>query len=93
MGCRWRLLAGLSLEPVTQRAVVTAFEAPFLALALPGFDQVLKTTRTLDRRFTALGAPMVALHAQLVLPLPRNPQVRELIFNPFSHIIPFRPLK
>src|ERR1039457_5212933 len=57
------------------------------SLALPGFDQVLKTTRTLDRRFTALGAPMVALHAQLVLPLPRNPQVRELIFNPFSHII------
>jgi hypothetical protein len=84
------LLARRSLEPVTQRAIVALFETPFLALALAGLDQVHQTPRTLDRRFAALGAAVGELHPQLVLPLPRNRQVGELIFNPSSHFFPFR---
>ena len=77
--------AGRRFQPVTQRAVVAALEAPLLALAFPRFDQVFQTARTLHRRFAALRAAPVALHPQLVFPLPRNRQVRELVFDPFSH--------
>jgi hypothetical protein len=47
----------------------------------------------LDRRLTALGAAPIALHPQLILALPRDRQARELIFNSFSHLFPFRPVK
>jgi hypothetical protein len=43
----------------------------------------------LDRLFTALRASLVPLHAQLILALARNSQIRELVFNAFSHVIPF----
>jgi len=37
----------------------------------------------------ALRATLVPLHAQLIFPLARNRQIRELVFNAFSHFIPF----
>jgi hypothetical protein len=43
-------LAGRSFQPITQRALVAALEAPFLTLALSRFYQVLQTPRTLHRR-------------------------------------------
>jgi hypothetical protein len=48
---------------------------------------MLEASRALNGRFTAFGTPFVALHPQLVLPLPRNGQVREFVFNPLSHPI------
>lgn len=77
------------LQFVTERAVVTAFEAAFLSLAFAGFYQMFQTTRALNRRFAALRAPLVPLHAQLIFSLPRNGQKRELVFDAFSHVIPF----
>jgi hypothetical protein len=75
------------LQPVTQRTVVAALEAPLFALTLPCLDQVFQATRTLHRRFAALSAAMVALHSQLVFPLPGNRQASELVFNAFSHFV------
>jgi len=46
---------------------------------------MLQTTRALNSRLTAFGAPLVALHSQLVFPLARNGHVREFVLNPFSH--------
>jgi hypothetical protein len=86
-------LAGCSFQPVAQRALVAALEAPFLTLALSRFDQVFQTPRTLYRRLPALSAAPVALHSQLVFPLPRNWQARELVFDAFSHFFLFRPRK
>jgi hypothetical protein len=64
------LLAVRSFQPVAQRAVVAALEAPFRALALSRLDQVLQTPRPLHCRLAALSATPVALHPQLVFPLP-----------------------
>jgi hypothetical protein len=46
---------------------------------------VFQTAGAFDRMLTAFGATLVTLHAQLIFPLPRNRQVRELVFNTFSH--------
>src|ERR1035437_7496628 len=59
------LFAGRRFQPVAQRAVVAALQAPFLALALARFYQVLQTPRTLHRRLAALSATPVAFHSQL----------------------------
>jgi hypothetical protein len=77
------------LQFVAKGAVVTAFESAFLALAFAGFDQVFQTSRSLNRLLAALRAPFVPLHAQLIFSLARNSQSRELVFNAFSHFIPF----
>jgi hypothetical protein len=77
------------LQFVAESAVVAAFESAFLPLAFAGFHQVFQTTRSLNRWLTALRAPLVPLHAQLVLSLARNGQICELVFNAFSHFIPF----
>ncbi len=80
-------LGGFQL--VTERAVIAALEAAFFSLTLPGFNQVLETSGTLNSRFAALSASLVSLHAQLVFALPRNRQIRELVFYAFSHSVPF----
>jgi hypothetical protein len=54
---------------------------------------VLQTPRALYRGLTALSAAMVTFHPQLVLALSRNRQIRKLIYNSFSHIFPFNPIK
>ena len=77
------------LQLVTESAVITAFESAFLALPFAGFYQVFQTTRPLDRWLTALRAPLVSLHPQLIFSLARNSQVCELVFDAFSHFIPF----
>ena len=64
------LLAVRSFQPVAQRATVAALEAPLRALALSRLDQVLQTPRPLHCRLAALSATPVALHPQLVFPLP-----------------------
>jgi len=71
--------------------VVAALEPSLLALTLARFHQVFQAAGSLDRRFSAFRAAALALHAQLVFPLPGNPQVREFVFNPFSHVIRFQP--
>jgi hypothetical protein len=47
----------------------------------------------LHRRRTTLRAALVALHPQLIFPLPRNQQIGELILDPFSHFFPSSPVK
>jgi hypothetical protein len=86
------LLPDCGFEAITQRAVVAALEASFLALPLPGLDQVLQTARALDSRFTALGAAPIPLHAQLIFPLPRDRQICEFVFDSLSHYFHFRPV-
>ena len=86
------LLAIRSFQPVAQRAAVAALEAPLRALALSRLDQVLQTPRPLHRRLAALSTTPVALHPQLVFPLPRNPQMCKLVFDTFSHFFRFRPV-
>jgi hypothetical protein len=46
---------------------------------------MLETARSLHSRLAALSATLVALHTQLVFALPRNRQMRELIFDARSH--------
>jgi hypothetical protein len=75
------------LKPVTESIVVTAFQPALLALAFTRFDQVFQTARALLGGRSAFGAPVVALHAELVLPLPRDFQVRELVLYTFSHFV------
>jgi hypothetical protein len=53
---------------------------------------MLQTTRALHRGLTALRAALVALHPQLILPLPRNRQTGELILDPSSHSFPSSPV-
>lgn len=65
--------------------MVPSFESPFGALTLPGMNQMLQAARPNRRRLSAFGATAIPLHAQLVLPLPRNRQVRELVSNTLSH--------
>jgi len=78
-------LTGRGLQLVTECAVVTAFETASPALALAGFHQVLQAAGSLDRRLTALSATLVALHSQLVLPLPGQGQGREFVLYRCSH--------
>lgn len=78
-------LSGGGLKSITQRIVVPPPQATFSALALPRFDQVLQAARSLDRWLAALCAALVALHPQLVLSLPGNRQIRELVLDSFSH--------
>jgi hypothetical protein len=77
------------LQFVTEGAVVTALEATLFSLAFAGFYQVFQTTRALNGLLTAFRATLVPLHAQLIFSLARNSQIRELVFNAFSHFIPF----
>ena len=51
------------LEAITERVVIAPLETAFLTLALPGFDQVLQTARSLRRGFPAFGATALALFA------------------------------
>ena len=46
---------------------------------------MLETARCLHCPLTAFGATLVALHSELVFALPRNGQMRELVFDAFSH--------
>jgi hypothetical protein len=46
---------------------------------------MFQTARRLHGRFAAFGATLVALHSQLIFALPRNGQMRELVFNALSH--------
>jgi hypothetical protein len=73
------------LQFVAQGAVVTAFQPAFFPLAFPGLDQMFQAPGPLDRLFAALRASFVSLHAELIFPLPGDRQIRELIFDPFSH--------
>ena len=75
----------LRLQSVAERIVVTPPEPALLALAFPRLDQVLETPRPLHGGFAALRAPLVPQHPQLILPLPRDSQMREFVFNPLSH--------
>jgi hypothetical protein len=77
------------LQFVAESAVITAFEPALFSLAFARFYQVFQTTRSLDRLLTALRAPLVSLHTQLIFSLARNSQIRELVFDAFSHFIPF----
>jgi hypothetical protein len=74
---------------IAERSVVAALEAAFLALAFAGLYQMTQTPGTLSCGLPAFGATVIPLHAQLVLSLPRNRQVCELIFYPFSHLYLF----
>jgi hypothetical protein len=46
---------------------------------------VFQTAGSLDGRFAAFGATLVALHPQLIFALPRNRQTRKLVLNTLSH--------
>jgi hypothetical protein len=87
----WDAESGLTggLELVAKGAVIAAFQAAFFALSFACFHQVLEASGTLHRWLTALRAPLVSLHAQLILALPRHWQIRELIFDAFSHFVLF----
>ena len=74
-------------QPIAQGVEISSLQTAFLTLAFPGFDQVLQTPRSLNRRLTAFGASLVPLHAQLILPLPRYGQVRVLVLNSPSHFL------
>jgi hypothetical protein len=80
---------GNALQLVAQRPVVAAFEPALFPLAFPRLDKVLETPRALNCRLAAFGAPFVSLHAQLILALPRDRQMRELVFYASSHVSVF----
>jgi len=84
-GMRTKAALFLPLEPVAERVAVAAFETAFLALPFTGFDEVLETARALLGGFTADGASAVAFHAQLVLSLPGDGQLRKFIFDDARH--------
>jgi hypothetical protein len=48
---------------------------------------MLEASGSLDRLFAAFRASLVSLHAELIFPLPGDWQIRELIFDPFSHLL------
>ena len=79
-------LLSYALKLVAQGAVVTPLEAAFLPLAFPGLNQVLQTPRALHSRLPTFSTPSISLHAQLILPLPRDGQVRVLVFDALSHL-------
>jgi hypothetical protein len=79
-------------ELVAERAVIAALEPAFGPLPFPRSDEMFQASRSLGGRLAAFGAPAIALHAQLVLALPGNRQVRELILDPLSHLLPSCPL-
>jgi len=80
-----------ALKLVAQSAVVTPLEAPFLPLPFPGLNQMFQASRALHSRLTTFSTPSISLHAQLILPLPRDGQVRVLVFNALSHLFFSRP--
>ena len=82
--------SGFALQFVTQRAVIAPFEAFFGPLPLTRLDEVLEATRRVEGRFPTFGAALVSLHAQLVLSLPGDLQLCELILDWSSHIFSFR---
>jgi hypothetical protein len=72
----WQVASGLelgcNLRSCRKRAVGLR---PFIDVAL----------HMRERRVATLGAALVSLHAQLIFPLPRHRQIRELVFNTFFH--------
>lgn len=76
-----------ALQPVTQGVAITAFEAAFGPLPFPRFDEVLEAAGAFGGGLAAFGAALVALHAQLILALARDFQVRKLVVDPSSHIV------
>jgi hypothetical protein len=74
------------LQSVAQGVVISAPEPAFPSLPLARLYQVFQTPGALHRRLSALRAPPVAQHAQLILALPRYRQVRVFVFNPLSHV-------
>jgi hypothetical protein len=46
---------------------------------------MLEAARRFDRGFTAFSATLVTLHSELILALPGNRQIRELVSNAVSH--------
>jgi hypothetical protein len=57
---------------IAQSPMVAVPGTALLSLALARLDKVLEATRSLGSRFPAIGATLVALHPQLVLPLAGN---------------------
>jgi len=49
--------------------------------SLPGFDRVKQAVRGRESRFSTKGATPLLSHPQLILPLPRQRLVRELVFD------------
>jgi hypothetical protein len=80
-------MSGHRLELIAQSIIVAPLEAAFLPLPFAGFDQVLQAAGALRGWFAAFGATPVSLHAQLVLPLAGNRQLRELVLNRSSHFL------
>ena len=76
---------GLCLELITGRALVAAFGAKPSSVQFPVLDLMLKTKRRPDRWLATYLAPPAPLHPQLILALPRDWQVCELVFNGWSH--------
>jgi hypothetical protein len=52
---------------------------------------MFQASRALHSRLTTFSTPSISLHAQLILPLPRDGQVRVLVFNALSHLFYSRP--
>src|SRR6266567_6482381 len=77
LGCRF--------EPITQRIIIAPLQSPFLPLPFSSFDEVLQTPRALGCGFATFGAPALALLTQLILPLSRDRQLSEFVFNRSSH--------
>jgi hypothetical protein len=73
------------LKFVAERAVVAAFQTAIAPLAFARSDQMLEAARCLNGRFAAFSATLIALHPKLILALPRNRQMGELVFNASSH--------
>jgi len=74
------------LQFVAQRVPIPPFQAPLLPLTFACLNQVFQTPGPFGRRFATLCATLIPLHPKLVLPLPGNRQLRELIFNASSHV-------
>src|SRR5690242_19470871 len=83
LSCRPTALLLYGLQFVAQGPVIAPLQPALLALAFARFDQVLQTTRPLHRRLPTFCASAVPLHTQLILPLPGDGQICELIFYAF----------
>ena len=79
-------------ESITQRIVIPPLKSALFALPFASLDQMLQAARSLYGRFATFRTTFLSLHAQLVLALPGNRQVRELILDPLSHLLPSCPL-
>lgn len=83
----------LALEFVAERSVVTPLQTAFFALSFTGLDQVLQAARAFGGRLAAFRAAFIPLHAQLILALPRDLQVRELVLDSWSHWLIIGPVE